>query len=183
VGGAAKVAAVAAIAIGSVGGGAAVVVSQHDSPAPKAPAAGGVIDSAPAPGDRPAATDQAERAGDDSGRGLPRRGRDHGTAGRHGRVAEQAERNSHGARGRAERESKANHGQGRGPIETPAEDPPVRRGPPEEKAKPEREAKLPKADGNGPSAKEEHTPAATEGKREEHQPLPSEREQAETGAD
>jgi RNA polymerase sigma factor (sigma-70 family) len=157
-GGAAKVAAVAAIAIGGVGGGTAVVVSHHDSPARSTPTPSGVVESAPATSDRPAASagqgGQAVHGPESAAGSQQRSGRDAAKGHRSG--TSRSEERSHGSRGEAQRE--AHRGQGRGPIDTPAADTPVRRGPPEEKAKPEREpkAKVPEAKTEGPTAKEQH---------------------------
>jgi RNA polymerase sigma factor (sigma-70 family) len=160
--GAAKVAAVAAVAIGGVGGGTAVVVSHHDSPAPRTPAASGTVKCSPAAADGPAATSNSRGQGaegsDTPGGRQGAGGADGGTS--HGRGNTQSEERSHGARGEAQREANANDhgGNGRGPIDTPAEDTPVRRGPPEEKVKPEHDhnAKVPEAETEGPTVKEQH---------------------------
>jgi RNA polymerase sigma factor (sigma-70 family) len=160
--GAAKVAAVAAIAIGGAGGGAAVVVSHRDSPPPSTPPASGTVKSVPAAGDRPAATSESGAQGvDASDKAGGRQGPGGGDAGKsHGRGTTQSGERSHGARGEAQREAHANGngGNGRGPIDAPPKDTPVRRGPPEEKAKPEHQnsAKVPDAKTEAPTAKEQH---------------------------
>jgi RNA polymerase sigma factor (sigma-70 family) len=156
--GAAKVAAVAAIAIGGVGGGTAVVVSHNDSASTSRSSASGAATSAPATSDQPAATsEQGLQAVDGSQTAAGSRGQggSDGAKG-HGSGSARSEERSHGSRGEAQRE--AHGGQGRGPIDTPAQDTPVRRGPPEAKAKPEHEhkAKLPEAKTEGPTAREQH---------------------------
>ena len=163
-GGAAKVAAVAALAIGGVGGGAAVVVSDHHSDSSKpAPAVADPVRSAP-PAAAPAVTSgQSSAQPVDRSPSVQDTG-DKGPARSHGDEVS-AER-SHGQRGEAERESHAGEGQGRGPTATPPADTPVKRGPPEDKAKakPEHGSQAPKVDDKqGPSIDQEHGAQAQDG--------------------
>jgi RNA polymerase sigma factor (sigma-70 family) len=153
-GGAAKIAAVAAIAVGGVGGGTAVVVSQHDSPPPSSNA---VVEGAPARGDAPAsAGDQVVGASDTTG---SRTTSDEGKAENNGQGVVRSQERSHGRRGEAMLHARPHAGNGRGPIEAPPKDTPVRRGPPEDKAKPVHEKKP------APSAKTENSQAG--GKRDD----------------
>jgi RNA polymerase sigma factor (sigma-70 family) len=151
-GGAAKVAAVAAIAVGGIGGGTAVVVSNHrppsagtDGAAQSAPARPGDGDAVSAPGAQPSAGRPAaaeSQAGGSQGQSATR---------------------SHGRRAEARRELRAGDqgAQGRGRVDAPPANTPVRRGPPEGKGKPEDtgrprqkarpERQAPKAQGGAPA--------------------------------
>jgi RNA polymerase sigma factor (sigma-70 family) len=144
-GGAAKVAAVAVIAIGGVGGGTAVVVSHDDS---RPPSSSGAAESAPAPSVGSESSRQAVGSGTIAGADDSRAG---AIAQGHGRGGARSGARSHGQRGEAQRELKSDGGQGRGAIDAPPNDTPVRRGPPEDKAKPEHEKQV------APSAKDEHS--------------------------
>jgi RNA polymerase sigma factor (sigma-70 family) len=165
-GGAAKIAAVAAIAVGGVGGGTAVVLTQHDPPPPSS---SGAVESAPARSDPASATPagRPQAAGrSDAGAGRSRADGSAGSAQR-GHGAARSEERSHGRRGDARRKSQsgehANHG--RGPIDAPPQGTPVRRGPPEAKAKPDHEhkVKVPQAETEAPTVKE-HAQKSGEGR-------------------
>jgi RNA polymerase sigma factor (sigma-70 family) len=155
-GGAAKVAAVAALAIGGVGGGTAVVVSHHHAePSKPAPAVASPAQGAPEAA-APATTSQqsdAQRAEHSSSKAAAAE-RGHGGKS-HGRGDELSAERLHGQRGEAERESHSGEGNGRGPIDAPPENTPVKRGPPEDKVKPGHESKGPKAEEN-PSVDNSH---------------------------
>ena len=109
---------------------------------------------------RPAAAAPAVTSGQSSAQSVERSpsvqdAGDKGAA--RGRGDEVSAERSHGQRGEAKRESHAGERQGCGPIATPPADTPVRRGPPEAKAKPEHGSQAPKVDDEqGPTVVQEH---------------------------